>query len=93
MIQIDEISTLDDEKAFLDTLDIEKYLSRNNNDKKVIERIADMIFNRLEVLWEYTWIDGELRSSSAEEIAEWKKLEKMQTYINTVINGDSKSQD
>lgn len=93
MIQIDEISTLDDEKAFLDALDIKKYLSRNNNDKRVIERIANMIFNRLEVLWEYTWIDGELRPSTAEEIAEWKKLEEMQTYINTVINGDSKSQD
>ena len=92
-IPIEQVNTLDEEFEFLESLDIKEYLLNKQNDLNVIERIEGMIFNRLETLWENTWIDGYIRENTDGELTEWKRLNEMQEYINTVVNGESKSDD
>ncbi|QIK57012.1 hypothetical protein G7059_03680 [Erysipelothrix sp. HDW6A] len=62
--------------------DFSKVASLDNFDILQLHKIRIMIFDRIEVLWEATWIDGELRKNTEDEQNEWNNLTNLSEHIN-----------
>lgn len=67
--------------------DIERYLDVDVStlDHLHLHKLILMINDRIEVLWENTWIDGYVRESTEEELREWSKLSKLSNSISEAI--------
>ncbi|MDE8038897.1 hypothetical protein PT110_06950 [Erysipelothrix rhusiopathiae] len=61
--------------------DFKRYEAIENFAYIDLHKVLDLIDDRLEVLWEYTWIDGCFRASTEEELVEWNKLSRFKILV------------
>lgn len=72
-----------EKKQLFGNFEIENYLHIDISTYNYLDlhKLIEMINDRMEVLWEYTWIDGYLRPNNDEEINELEKLNNLRNAI------------